>query len=112
MANPQVKSRHPRATVHRVCLWLAIFLTGPVPLIRADDYRDAIRLSESGDILPLEQVLERAKTIQPGKVLEVEFGREYGVYVYELEILDADGRLWEVEFNAQTGEWLETELED
>ncbi|NBC95213.1 MAG: peptidase, partial [Deinococcus-Thermus bacterium] len=29
-----------------------------------------------------------------------------------MEVLDADGRLWEVEFNATTGELIEVEPDD
>ncbi|WP_439123852.1 PepSY domain-containing protein [Marivita sp.] len=59
-----------------------------------------------------EQVTEIALAEVPGEVQETELEREYGVLVYEIEILTADGVEMEVEINADTGEILEVEAED
>lgn len=77
-----------------------------------DDHVTARKLRESGQILPLEQILDRARARQPGQILETELERKRNVYVYEVEILDADGRVWELKFDARTGELMELELDD
>ncbi|KKM61437.1 hypothetical protein LCGC14_1531770, partial [marine sediment metagenome] len=43
---------------------------------------------------------------------EVELEKEDGLYVYELEIVDYSGEVWELELDAKTGELVELENED
>ena len=73
------------------------------------DQDEARELAAKGVILPLSAILEKARQIHDGRVLEVELEheREHGGYVYELEILDAQGVVWELEFNAVSGELIE-----
>ena len=61
-----------------------------------------------GKILPLSEILEKARTHFKGRLLEVELEdeKEHGGLVYELEILDENGKVWELVFNAVTGEYL------
>jgi uncharacterized membrane protein YkoI len=40
-------------------------------------------------------------------VLEVELEEEQGHYIYEIELLDARGRVWNLEFDARTGRLVE-----
>ncbi len=56
---------------------------------------------------PLEPVLAEAKTRQPGRVIGVEFETYRQRVVYEIEILDARGRVWELFFDAKTGAFIE-----
>jgi uncharacterized membrane protein YkoI len=77
----------------------------------ADDYERAYRLRESGEILPLEQILEIALKSHPGRVLEVDLDREEGRRVYEIEIVDQQGVVWELEFDAGDGRLLEKKRE-
>jgi uncharacterized membrane protein YkoI len=76
------------------------------------DHDDALRLQQAGAILPLETLLDKARTRQPGRVLGVELESEHGRYVYELILLDKAGRVWEMELDAATGEILEQAQED
>lgn len=76
------------------------------------DQDDARRLYRSGAILPLERVLEVVRGYQPGRVIEVELDEDSRRYVYELEILAPDGRVWELEVDAGTGRLLERKRED
>jgi len=76
------------------------------------DQDDARRLYRSGAILPLERVLEVVRGYQPGRVIEVELDEDSRRYVYELEILAPDGRVWELEVDAATGRLLERKRED
>lgn len=78
----------------------------------SDDHESARRLSKTGEILPLETILENAQQYQPGRVLEVEFESEHGQYIYEIEILNPQGIVWELELDAQTGQLLERKQEE
>ena len=45
-------------------------------------------------------------------MLEVEFESEHGQYIYEIEILNPQGIVWELELDAQTGQLLERKQEE
>jgi uncharacterized membrane protein YkoI len=77
-----------------------------------EGYEEARRLTESGVILPLEEIIPIIQAQQSGRILELELERERGRYLYEIELLDARGAVWEFKVNAATGEILERELED
>lgn len=80
----------------------------------ADDegYLEARRLAREGEILPLEAILDKVDRFRSGQILEVEFEEKGRRMIYEIEILDAKGTVWEVKVDAVTGEILEQELED
>jgi len=83
-----------------------------IPAFADNDHEEARRLLESGDILSLESVLQKARAIQPGKILEVELETEKTQKVYEIELLTSDGRILELLFDARTGKHLSTKAED
>lgn len=70
----------------------------------ADDHRRARELAASGEILPLDAVVQRARAERPGELIEAELEREQGRYIYEIEMVDAQGRVWERRYDARTGE--------
>jgi len=74
----------------------------------------ARRLLAAGEILPLETFIERARRIQPGILIDADlrYESEHQGHVYEIHMLTPDGRVWEVELDAATGELLETEGAD
>ena len=45
-------------------------------------------------------------------MLETELEQKRGGYIYEVEMLDDNGEVWELKFDAASGELLEQELED
>lgn len=67
-----------------------------------DDHDRAKTLREAGEILPLQQILQRANKDQAGHVVEVELETKRNTYVYEIKILDADGRVHELYYDAKT----------
>ncbi len=75
----------------------------------ADDHDDAYKLLRSGEILPLEKILEITRKQVQGRVLEVELERDDGLFIYELEVLDKHGVVWEIKVEATTGTILERE---
>ncbi len=77
-----------------------------------DDHKNARELVISGSIMPLEKILETVYKTHQGKILEVELEHENGAYIYEIELLDQNNKIWEMEVNAMTGELLKVEEED
>jgi uncharacterized membrane protein YkoI len=76
------------------------------------DHGEARRLRHAGEILPLERLVDDARRLHPGHVLETELKHRGPRYFYEIEILDDSGVVWELLYDARTGELLETEQED
>ena len=70
---------------------------------RADEVR---KLREEGKILPMEEILNRSRAVQPGQVVEVELDRGGGRYTYEVKLIDDANRLHKLELDASTGEVL------
>ncbi|WP_245752960.1 PepSY domain-containing protein [Methylophaga sulfidovorans] len=84
-----------------------------VSLVQADESASVARqLLKEGKIMPLQEILTKAKAIKPGQVIETDLEKDDGRYIYELEILDEQGQVWELELDAQTGEFVELENED
>jgi uncharacterized membrane protein YkoI len=83
------------------------------PSLQADDDSERARLlKQQGKILPLEQVISAAMAIKSGQILETELEEEDGRFIYELEILDESGQVWELELDAVTAELIELDNED
>lgn len=72
-------------------------------------YDHARQAVETGEILPMSQLLERLESHITGDVVGVEFQQEDGVWVYEFKVIDTRGRLLEVYLNPQSGELLSVE---
>jgi uncharacterized membrane protein YkoI len=82
-----------------------VFAGGGEPEWEDDDhaYDRARRAVESGESLPIAELLARVKKQIPGEVVGVEFERKRGKWMYEFKLIDGDGRLLEVYVDAQTG---------
>lgn len=94
----------------RLALILAL-LAAPA-LASRDDHDRARRALEAGEILPLSEILESAHAMRPGRVIEIELERDDGRWIYELELVTPQGRLYEMEIDAATGTVLEIEEDD
>lgn len=79
----------------------------------------AERLQALGEVLPLQDVLEQVARDYPGQVLKVDFEREdddddclkcRGRWIYELKLMQDQGRLTKLKVDARTGEalWVAT----
>jgi len=104
--------------MNQLSIWLfralvPVLLLGQcINVLASGDHDEARRLLESGDIMPLEQILNRLRPEYPGKILEIELEQEDGRRVYEIEMLGNDGIVWELIIDARTGELLRNERED
>jgi len=76
------------------------------------EHEAARGMAEQGDILALEQILQAARQKHAGRVLEIELDERSGELVYEVEILDANGEVFEMNFDARSGALLGEEQED
>jgi uncharacterized membrane protein YkoI len=76
------------------------------------NHNEIYQLRESGQIMSMEDVLKHARSIQPGQLIEAELEREKGSYIYELKIIDAEGRLHKLELDAQSGDVLKRKSKD
>ena len=98
--------------IRRVLLvGLGLLCATGVALADRRDHDDARALREQGAIVPLEEVLRAATAQHPGRVVEVELERKGEAYVYEIELLDAAGEVWELKYDARTGVLLGEESE-
>ena len=94
-------------------MFAAFMILSPLHVTMADDdYIEARRLLDSGEILSLEVILKNVRQIFPGKVLEVELEKEDEQIVYEIEILGSNGVIKEIYIDAKTGKLLLTKEDD
>jgi len=93
----------PTATAMLIVLLTCSLLATSV-LASSTDQERATQAVQAGDILSLRVILERLEQTQPGQVLDVEFEQKQGVWIYELKILKAGGRLQKLKVDAKTGE--------
>ena len=73
-----------------------------------EDYERARELVKRGEIIPLEQLLQKIINRNSGRLrlLEAELERKSGRLVYELELIDDQGMVREMLFDAKTGDAL------
>jgi uncharacterized membrane protein YkoI len=75
--------------------------------LSADDDLDRVRrLRASGEILALEVILQGLPEAAGSRILEVELEEEGGRLTYQIERLEAGGRVREYRIDARTGERL------
>lgn len=88
-----------------------ILILSPGAGLADGDHDRAKQLKEAGEILSLEQVIEKAKRDHPGQLLEAELEEKKGRFIYELELLDQEGIVWELEYDAKSGELMKEKRE-
>jgi uncharacterized membrane protein YkoI len=93
------------------CL-MAAFACAQVPAFADEDGVRARQLRDAGKILPLESIFDHSLKHQPGEIVDIELEEPGdGTYIYEVEILDPSGRVWELELDAASGRLLKHELD-
>ena len=93
--------------------FIAIGFNMAIPFVCAEEGQVTVRkLQESGQILSLEKITKFANAVKPGEILDTELERKKGRYIYEVELLDTKGQVWELKFDAKTGELIKLEVED
>ena len=71
-----------------------------------DDIAEAKAIAAAAGLLSIEQATEKALQAKPGTVIEVEIEKRTWPqgWDYEFEIIDAEGKEWDVDIDAKTGE--------
>ena len=64
---------------------------------------------EAGEILPLPALLEQLQRTNPGQVLALELEKDDGRWIYEIKLLQNDGRLVKLDVDARTAQVLKLE---
>ncbi|SOC37643.1 uncharacterized membrane protein YkoI [Rhizobium subbaraonis] len=94
---------------------MALSEASPPDVDDVDDTREHYEAREAlrkGEVLPLDRIIEVVRKQFQGDIIEIEFERNDGKYVYEIEIIDPSGRVVEVEVDAKTAEILDGEDDD
>ena len=78
---------------------------------RDDDHDEVWRGRLSGEVLPLEEVLQALPPGARERIVEIEFEYEDGIPVYEIEYIDDAGRLVEAMIDARNGTLLEIDYD-
>lgn len=63
---------------------------------------------QGGHVMPLQQLLTQEAKRHDWSILEVELEEEHGLIIYEIEWLDRQGHVHEVEYDARTGQPLDS----
>ncbi len=78
-----------------------------------DDLHEIAVISKEFGLLTLDQAKAKATAAKPGLIKDAEIeNRKFGKgWEYEFEIVDADGKEWDVAIDAKTGEVLKARRE-
>lgn len=87
-------------------LWLGAGLDLPQAHSDESDHELARQALQQGKVLPLRTVLDQVERDYRGQVIKVEFEHDDGRFIYELRVLQADGRMLKLKVNAVDGQVL------
>jgi len=87
----------------------ALLISTPVAARDLDRLRDAVK---RGDVLPLSVLQEKLRASYPGDIIRVELDEDDGRFTYEFKVLQANGRLYEIEMDAKDGAILDVDDDD
>jgi len=96
----------------RTFLLLSALALVPLPGHADDDGKvmDRLRGAVSrGEALPLSTLQDRLSKAFPGEIVGIEVEDKKGRFIYEFKVLQANGRLLEIEMDAATAAVLEVE---
>ncbi|AXA52858.1 PepSY domain-containing protein [Pseudomonas thivervalensis] len=89
--------------------FIATLMALGTSLAHAGDLNDdeTRKLQDAGTILSFEKLKAAALAKHPGAtVTETELEEEYGKYIYQVDLRDAEGIEWDLELDATNGEVL------
>ena len=116
----QTRILQPRRLAWAIALLAASAITvaaasaGPARADDRDHDRDHDRARaalQRGEVLPLATILERLEGVIDGEIIAAEFDRDDGLWLYEIEYIDQDGRVVELVVNAADARVLEREVD-
>ncbi len=87
-------------------LWSGLAGKPPQAFAHESDHELARQALQQGKVLPLRTVLDQVERDYRGQVIKVEFEHDDGRFIYELRVLQADGRMLKLKVNAVDGQVL------
>ena len=96
-------------------VFAAAALTMTAGLVQARDLGpdEALKLRDAGTIQSFEKLRAAALALHPGsKTEDTELEEEYGRYIYQVEVRDAQGVQWDVELDATNAQVLKNQRDD
>lgn len=96
-------------TTYRSALALAAVMAGLASPLSATahnphaDHEQARKAVAAGEALPLRVVLGRIAPDYPGRVMNIQFERDDGAWIYKIRVLQKGGELLRLKVDAQTG---------
>ena len=87
-------------------LWTGALQGWPQAHSNESDHELARQALQAGKVLPLRTVLDQVERQYQGQVLKVEFEHDDGRYIYEIRLLQADGRMAKLKVDAVDGKLL------
>ena len=93
----------------RFLLFCMVLLPG---VATAAGHDEALLLRRAGKVVPLRDLLQQIRAQSYCRLLDAQIHQEGQRYVYELKVLDLDGRVRELEYDAVSGKLLEYERGD
>jgi uncharacterized membrane protein YkoI len=73
------------------------------------DQERARRALEQGEVRPLAEILRIIGSRIEGEIVETEFEKEDGIWVYEIKYITKRGHMKEIQVNAQSGRIIKIE---
>lgn len=98
--------------MNRPLIALMLFAAGTGSVVADDDHERVRRLLEQGRIVPFEQILEQVRSRHAERLLEVELEEKDQRLIYEIEIVDPEGVVWELKYDAVSGMLIKEEKDD
>ncbi|MGE6792810.1 Uncharacterized membrane protein YkoI [Pseudomonas guineae] len=91
----------------------ALMLTAGLVQARDLGPDEALKLRDAGTIQTFEKLNAAAIALHPGsKTEDTELEEEYGRYIYQVDVLDAQGVRWEVELDATNAQVLKNQRDN
>jgi uncharacterized membrane protein YkoI len=90
-----------------ILLAAALGLMASTAVMADDDDGPKMRaIAETAGLISIEQASEKALAAKPGTITEAELDKRHWPegWDYEFEIVDKDGKEWDVDIDAKTGE--------
>ncbi|WP_051303671.1 PepSY domain-containing protein [Comamonas composti] len=109
--SPHLTRRQPLWLAASALLFAALSLSSP-PLRADSDHELARQALEKGQVLPLRSVLDRVEREYQGQAIKVEFEHDDGIFIYEIRLLQAGGRVIKLEVDARDGRVLKLKRKD
>jgi uncharacterized membrane protein YkoI len=72
---------------------------------------DADKSAQARETLPMEEIIQRARAAQAGRIEEIELEHKGGRLLYEVDVAADDGAKRELKFDAKTGELLSNKVD-